>query len=93
VSELTSVPCAEIDPEPVRWLWEPYLARGKLALLDGDPGGASALARNVFLHLGQRTVLPAATDAFTTAPHSGQERDWTDMKPSSLRMNESGRSG
>ena len=25
-------------PAAVSWLWEPYLARGKLAVLDGDPG-------------------------------------------------------
>jgi hypothetical protein len=32
------VPCAKITATTVSWLWEPYLARGKLAVLDGDPG-------------------------------------------------------
>lgn len=32
------VPCAKITAATVSWLWEPYLARGKLAVLDGDPG-------------------------------------------------------
>lgn len=35
---------SEVEPEDVDWLWEGWLALGKLALLDGDPGlGKSAL--------------------------------------------------
>ncbi len=34
----TPVPCSQITPVPVSWLWEPYLPRGKLVVLDGDPG-------------------------------------------------------
>src|SRR3954467_6889143 len=32
------VRCADITSANMSWLWEPYLARGKLAVLDGDPG-------------------------------------------------------
>lgn len=32
------IKCADVTPTAVSWLWEPYLARGKLAVLDGDPG-------------------------------------------------------
>src|SRR4051812_632576 len=35
---LAAVRCADIVPTAVTWLWEPYLPRGKLAVLDGDPG-------------------------------------------------------
>lgn len=28
----------QVVPEPIDWLWRPYLARGKLHMLDGDPG-------------------------------------------------------
>jgi len=28
----------EITPQPVRWLWHGWLPRGKLAVLEGDPG-------------------------------------------------------
>jgi hypothetical protein len=38
LTALPSVPCSEIEPSTVSWLWEPYLARGKLSVLDGDPG-------------------------------------------------------
>ena len=33
----------QIRPRSIHWLWEPYLARGKLALLDGDPGVGKSL--------------------------------------------------
>jgi hypothetical protein len=32
-----------IPVRPVRWLWRPYLACGKPALLDGDPGAGKSL--------------------------------------------------
>ena len=32
-----------IPVRPIHWLWRPYLACGKLALLDGDPGAGKSL--------------------------------------------------
>src|SRR5687768_13002837 len=32
------IPCSQIAPANGSWLWEPYLARGKLSVIDGDPG-------------------------------------------------------
>jgi len=29
---------AEVEPEEVAWLWEPYIPLGKLTILEGDPG-------------------------------------------------------
>lgn len=29
---------ADIEPEEIRWLWYPRIARGKVTLLEGDPG-------------------------------------------------------
>lgn len=29
---------ADVEPEEVTWLWHPYIARGKLTILEGDPG-------------------------------------------------------
>jgi KaiC/GvpD/RAD55 family RecA-like ATPase len=28
----------QVEAQPMRWLWEPYLPRGMLVMLDGDPG-------------------------------------------------------
>jgi hypothetical protein len=44
VSRLLAQTCSEVVPAPVAWLWEPYLARGKLAVLDGDPGVGKSFA-------------------------------------------------
>ena len=38
--------CFRLDHIPARsihWLWRPYLACGKLAVLDGDPGAGKSL--------------------------------------------------
>lgn len=29
---------ADVEPEQVVWLWHPFIARGKLTILEGDPG-------------------------------------------------------
>ena len=34
---------SDIQPLPINWLWEPYLARGMLAMIDGDPGVGKSL--------------------------------------------------
>jgi hypothetical protein len=39
---------SEVEPERVRWLWERRIARGKLNLVDGDPGtGKSAMTTDL----------------------------------------------
>ena len=49
----------EVLPAPIRWLWEPYLARGKLALLDGDPGaGKSLVTADLAARLSRGGPLP-----------------------------------
>jgi hypothetical protein len=53
------VACADVVPEPVRWLWEPYLARGKLAVLDGDPGtGKSLVVVDLAARLSRGGTMP-----------------------------------
>ncbi len=56
---LPARPCADIDPAPIRWLWEPYLARGKLSVLDGDPGtGKSFVTVDLAARLSRGGPLP-----------------------------------
>jgi hypothetical protein len=39
IEQLVSVRCvAEIEAEPVIWLWHPYIPQGKVTLIEGDPG-------------------------------------------------------
>jgi 5S rRNA maturation endonuclease (ribonuclease M5) len=41
---LQIVRMSDVEPETVRWLWYPYIALGKMTLLEGDPGiGKSTL--------------------------------------------------
>jgi hypothetical protein len=49
----------QIQPAQVSWLWEPYLARGKLAILDGDPGtGKSFFVCDLAARLSRGGPLP-----------------------------------
>ena len=39
---------ANVQTEPVEWLWYPYIPLGKLTVLQGDPGeGKSTFALNI----------------------------------------------
>jgi hypothetical protein len=50
---------AQLTPSPVRWLWEPYLHRGRLALLDGDPEiGKSLITVDLAARLSRGGALP-----------------------------------
>ena len=37
-SDISIVCIADVQPETVSWLWLPYIPKGKLTLLEGDPG-------------------------------------------------------
>src|SRR5437763_1943940 len=64
MSALLAEPLSRVRSEPVRWLWWPYLPRGKLALLDGDPGvGKSLLAIDLAARLSRGGPLPDGTPA------------------------------
>ena len=54
-----STRCADIPRTPVDWLWKPYLARGKLAVLDGDPGtGKSFVALDIAARISRGGFFP-----------------------------------
>ena len=48
-----------VERRPVAWLWEPYIARGKLCMLDGDPGvGKTMLAIQLAATLSRGFAFP-----------------------------------
>jgi energy-coupling factor transporter ATP-binding protein EcfA2 len=54
---------SEVTAKPVRWLWEPWLPRGKLTVIEGDPGcGKSTLtaALAAAVTTGAEGIGPAA---------------------------------
>ena len=50
---------AQLSLSPIRWLWEPYLVRGSLALIDGDPEiGKSLITIDLAARLSRGGELP-----------------------------------
>lgn len=49
----------EITAEKVNWLWKPYIARGKITVIQGDPGnGKTALALAIAALVSRRKKMP-----------------------------------
>jgi len=64
MADLVAEPLSRIQPQAIRWLWEPYLPRGKLALLDGDPGvGKSLITIDLAARLSRGGELPSGQPA------------------------------
>lgn len=57
VDRVEIIRAADITPEPIRWLWDGWLARGKLAIMAGAPG------------TGKTTLAMAFAAAVTTGGH------------------------
>jgi hypothetical protein len=50
---------SDVEPEKVSWLWPSWLALGKLALVDGDPGlGKSAMTLDLAARVSAGRVFP-----------------------------------
>lgn len=59
MNEIVAAPLSQIRSQRIRWLWEPFIPRGKLALLDGDPGiGKSLIALDIAARLSRGGSLP-----------------------------------
>jgi hypothetical protein len=59
MSTLLAESLSQVQPGGLRWLWESYLPRGKLALLDGDPGvGKSLITIDLAARLSRGGPMP-----------------------------------
>jgi putative DNA primase/helicase len=68
------VNAANVKPEPVSWLWDGWLARGKLHILAGRPGcGKTTLA----LALAATATVAGRWPDGTRCPHSGDVVIWS----------------
>ena len=53
---------SEVQTRPVKWLWFPYIAYGKITLLQGDPGdGKSTMMLHLIAELSSAGTLPDGT--------------------------------
>lgn len=56
---LTLVNLDEVEPEVIEWLWYPYIPRGKLTMIEGDPGlGKSWLTMALASFISRGKALP-----------------------------------
>jgi hypothetical protein len=56
---LSLVTIADVETEPVHWLWPGRLARGKVTVADGDPGlGKSTVALDLAARLSTASPMP-----------------------------------
>lgn len=55
---------SEVSPERVAWLWPGYLPKGKLTVLDGDPGlGKSLVTLDIAARISTGHAMPDGTPA------------------------------
>jgi DNA repair protein RadA/Sms len=67
------VTMSDVKSQPVRWLWWPYIAIGKLCMLDGDPGiGKSLLMTQIAANLSRGHPLPDQQGKPTLDPGGAQ---------------------
>lgn len=53
---------SDVQTKPVKWLWFPYIASGKLTLLQGDPGdGKSSMMMHIIAELSTGGAMPDGT--------------------------------
>jgi hypothetical protein len=81
---LTSEPLSTVQPEAVGWLWQHYIPRGKLVLLDGDPKvGKSFLSIDLAARLSRGSPLPDGSPS--GKPHSTLILSAEDNKKDTIR--------
>ena len=50
---------SEVEASPIHWLWYPYIAIGKITLLQGDPGnGKSTMMMNLIAEITTGGAFP-----------------------------------
>ena len=63
-NELKLISMEDIQAEEVKWLWRPYIPRGKITIIQGDPGdGKTTLALALAALVSKGQPMPGCDDA------------------------------
>ena len=83
---------SEIEPEPMEWLWEPYLPAGEVTMLIGDGGlGKSLFMMDIASRITRGLPMPSHSTAASPAtapsssPHSDSANDVEGMESRGVR--------
>ncbi len=53
---------SDVEPQPIRWLWAGWIALGKIAIIDGDPGlGKSILTLDLAARVSRGSLMPCGS--------------------------------
>lgn len=59
IKHLSIINMDDVEPEVIEWLWYPYIPRGKLTMIEGDPGlGKSWLTMALASYISKGKTLP-----------------------------------
>ena len=59
MEELKIIKASDVEVEDIEWLWYPYIAFGKITILQGDPGcGKTMVALDIAARLSAGNNLP-----------------------------------
>ena len=89
IEPLPMICMSDVAPEDVNWLWDPFIARGNLTMLDGDPGlGKSHVTLAIAAALSLGKLLPAQSIATrgTTLLVSCEDSLGCSVKPRLIKM-------
>jgi archaellum biogenesis ATPase FlaH len=69
MAELKILRMSDIEPEPINWLWEPYLPVGAISLVQGDGGqGKTTLSLAIAAAVTRGLPLPGQGGGHVTSP-------------------------
>jgi hypothetical protein len=75
----------DIEEEEVRWLWKPYIAFGKITVIQGDPGnGKTTPALVLAAIISRRDKMPTGDDEpfiGNVLYQSGEDNPYDTIKP------------
>jgi hypothetical protein len=77
---------SSVQPEPVKWLWRPWLPDGCLSVLDGDPGlGKSTLTLDLAARVTRGWVMPPGSGGGPVPPGTVLLLSAEDSLPHTIR--------